>query len=72
MDRRFRDAACTVSSMTRAALNRTLRNAYIVLGLVLIVSFAAKLSDRIPGIAGTPWQRVATDTYDYLKDMRWC
>jgi hypothetical protein len=36
---------------------------------VLIVSFAAKLSDRIPGIAGTPWQRVATDTYDYLKDM---
>jgi hypothetical protein len=69
MDRRFRAAAFTVSSMTRAALNRTLRNAYVVLSLVLIISFAAKLSDRIPGIAGTPWQQVASNTYDYLKDM---
>lgn len=55
--------------MTRASLNRTLRNAYIVLGLVLAVSIAAKLADRIPGIAGTEWARVGTDLYDYLKDM---
>ena len=40
--------------MTRAKLNRTLRRAYIVLGLVLAISIAAKLADRIPGIAPPP------------------
>lgn len=55
--------------MTRASLNRTLRNAYVVLGLVLLISIAAKLADRIPGVAGTEWARIGTDLYDYLKDM---
>jgi hypothetical protein len=55
--------------MTRASLNRTLRRVYVVLGLVLAISIAAKLADRIPGIAGTPLARIAGDIYDYLKDM---
>jgi hypothetical protein len=55
--------------MTRAKLNRTLRRAYIVLGLVLAISIAAKLADRIPGIAGTGFARLAGDVYEYLKDM---
>jgi hypothetical protein len=55
--------------MTRASLNRTLRRVYIVLGLVLAISILAKFADRIPGIAGTPIERAAADTYDYLKDM---
>lgn len=55
--------------MTRAALNRTLRRAYVGLSLVLIVALAAKFADRIPGLAGTPLERAALDLYDYLKDM---
>ncbi len=55
--------------MTRASLNRTLRNVYILLGFVLAISIAAKFADRIPGLAGTPLARAAADIYDYLKDM---
>jgi hypothetical protein len=55
--------------MTRAMLNRTLRHVYVLLGLVLALSIAAKFADRIPGIAGTPLERAAGDIYDYLKDM---
>jgi hypothetical protein len=55
--------------MTRSSLNRTLARAYLVLGLVLGVSVAAKFADRIPGIAGTPLERAAGDLYEYLKDM---
>ncbi|WP_295559405.1 hypothetical protein [uncultured Hyphomicrobium sp.] len=55
--------------MTRASLNRTLRRAYVVLTLVLVISLAAKFADRIPGIAGTPFEAAARDLYDYLKDM---
>lgn len=55
--------------MTRTSLNRTLRRAYFVLSLVLVLSLVTKLSDRIPGLAGTPLERIASDIYDYLKDM---
>lgn len=55
--------------MTRHALNRTLRRTYVLLFLVLAVSLAAKLADNIPGIAGSPVERVAAQVYDYLKDM---
>jgi hypothetical protein len=55
--------------MTRASLNRTLRHVYLVLGLVLAVSIAAKFADRIPAISGTALERAAVDLYDYLKDM---
>jgi hypothetical protein len=55
--------------MTRASLNRTLRRAYLVLGLVLAVSLASKFADQIPGIAGTRFERTAAAVYDYLRDM---
>ena len=55
--------------MTRAALTRTLRRAYVCLGLVLAIALLSRFADRIPGIAGTPVQQAAQDLYDYLKDM---
>jgi hypothetical protein len=55
--------------MTRSSLNRTLRRSYVVLGLVLAISLAAKFSDQIPGLAGTSLADVAAGVYDYLKDM---
>jgi hypothetical protein len=55
--------------MTRSNLNRTLRRSYVVLGLVLIVSLATRLAEHIPGIAGTPLEKLGKDVYDYLKDM---
>jgi hypothetical protein len=55
--------------MTRSSLDSTLRRAYWVLGIILLVSIAAKLADRIPGLAGTPTANIALDIYDYLKDM---
>ena len=55
--------------MTRSSLDTTLRRAYIVLGLVLLIAIAAKFADRIPGIEGTALARMAADTYEFLKDM---
>src|SRR4029450_7524225 len=55
--------------MTRSSLNRTLRRAYVVLGIVLIISLASKFADHIPGVAGTPIEGIARDLYDSLKDM---
>ena len=55
--------------MTRASLDRTLRRAYVMLGLVLVLALAAKFADRVPGIAGSPFESAALDLYDYLKDM---
>jgi len=55
--------------MTRSSLRRTLRRAYWILGLVLLISMVAKLSNHIPGLADTPAQRLLSDIYDYLKDM---
>lgn len=55
--------------MTRASLNRTLRRAYVLLGLVLLISLASKFADHVPGVAGTPIEGIARDLYDYLKDM---
>jgi hypothetical protein len=55
--------------MTRSSLRRTLRRAYWILGAVLLVSIVAKLADHVPGVAGTPAERLLKDVYDYLKDM---
>lgn len=55
--------------MTRTLLDKTLRRAYIVLGIILAISIAAKLAPRIPGLEGTPLALFAADVYDYLKDM---
>ena len=55
--------------MTRSSLRRTLRRAYWILGIVLVVSIVAKLADHIPGLAGSAAERLLKDIYDYLKDM---
>jgi hypothetical protein len=55
--------------MTRSRLHRTLRWSYVALGFVLLTSLAAKLAHYLPGVAGTPFERFATDLYDYMKDM---
>lgn len=55
--------------MTRYRLNKTLRRSYVVLGLVLAVAFVARLSEHIPGLAGSGLEQVLKDIYDYLKDM---
>ena len=55
--------------MTRSSLRRTLGRAYWILGLVLAISLTAKLANHIPGLAGSPAERVLASLYDYLKDM---
>ncbi|MEQ1577723.1 MAG: hypothetical protein ABL894_08720 [Hyphomicrobium sp.] len=55
--------------MTRRSLNRTLRRAYWLLGIVLAISLVAKLADHIPGLADTPFEATATALYEYLRDM---
>ena len=55
--------------MTRYRLNKTLRRSYILLGLVLAIAFVARLSEHIPGLAGSGAEQILKDVYDYLKDM---
>jgi hypothetical protein len=55
--------------MTRHRLNRTLRRAYLILGLVLLISLAAKFGSYVPGLTGSPLEAIAKDVYDYMKDM---
>ena len=55
--------------MTRSRLRRTLRWSYVALALVLAVSLVTKLAEHIPGLAGTPSEKLAKDIYEYLKDM---
>jgi hypothetical protein len=42
---------------------------YWLLAFVLAISLGTKLAEHIPGIAGGPLERLATDIYEYLKDM---
>lgn len=55
--------------MTRRELKYELRRSYVVLGAVLALSLGAKLADQIPGLAGTPFAAIASDLYEYLRDM---
>jgi hypothetical protein len=55
--------------MTRSRLGRTLARTYVLLIVVLAISFLTKLADQIPGLAGTSLEKVALEVYDYLKDM---
>ena len=55
--------------MTRSTLRRTLVRIYWVLGLVLAVSLVTKLAEHVPGLAGSPAEKLAKDVYEYLKDM---
>ena len=41
----------------------------MLLALVLAISLATKLAEHIPGIAGGPLEKLATDIYEYLRDM---
>ncbi|MBS0241415.1 MAG: hypothetical protein JSS20_04505 [Proteobacteria bacterium] len=55
--------------MTRSTLARTLRWSYVLLVLVLAISLVSRLAEHIPGLAGTPLEKLAKDLYDYMKDM---
>jgi len=50
--------------MTRSSLRSTLRRSYWLLALVLAISLATKLAEHIPGIAGGPLEKLATDIYE--------
>src|SRR5215813_4044667 len=55
--------------MTRSTLRRTLRRVYVLLIFVLGISFIAKIADHIPGLAGTGFEQILKDGYEYLRDM---
>ena len=55
--------------MTRSTLKRTLRRVYVLLILVLGISFIAKIADHIPLLAGTGLEKLLKDAYEYLRDM---
>ena len=55
--------------MTRHRIKRTLNRAYLVLALVLTISFAAKMATHIPGLANSSLNVIAKDLYEYMKDM---
>ncbi|MGE3066114.1 MAG: hypothetical protein AB7K67_11040 [Hyphomicrobiaceae bacterium] len=55
--------------MTRSTLRRTLRRVYVLLAFVLGISLVSKLADHVPGLAGTPAERVLKDAYEFLRDM---
>jgi hypothetical protein len=55
--------------MTRSTLKRTLRRVYVLLILVLGISFIAKIADHIPVFAGTGAEKILKDAYEYLRDM---
>jgi hypothetical protein len=55
--------------VTRSTLTRTLRRVYLVLILVLGISFVARIADYVPFLAGTGAERLLKDTYEFLRDM---
>jgi len=55
--------------MTRSTLRRTLRRIYLLLIVVLGISFIAKTADHIPYLAGTGAERLLKDAYEFLRDM---
>jgi len=55
--------------MTRTNLKGTLRRVYVLLVVVLGISFLAKIADHVPLLAGTGLEKVLKDGYEYLRDM---
>lgn len=55
--------------MTRSSLRRTLRRSYWVLAIVLALALVTRLAEHIPGLGGGPFEKLAKDIYEYLKDM---
>lgn len=55
--------------MTRSSLNRRLAAIYIICGVVLAVSLAARLAAHVPGWEQTALVKIAPLVYDYMRDM---
>lgn len=55
--------------MTRTRLIRVLRTTTLVISLILLLAFVARLAPYIPGIAATPAEAFGTALYEYLRDM---
>ena len=55
--------------MTRSTLKRTLRRVYVLIALVLAIALVAKVADHVPGLAGTGFEALLKDVYEYLRDM---
>jgi hypothetical protein len=55
--------------MTRSTLKRTLRRIYLLLLVVLGISFLAKIADHVPLLAGTGAELLLKDAYEFLRDM---
>ena len=55
--------------MTRSTLRRTLRRIYLVLVLLLGISFISKIADHMPVFAGTGFEKILKDVYEFLRDM---
>ena len=55
--------------MTRSNLKSKLRRIYLLLVVVLGISFLAKIADHVPGLAGTGAELILKDAYEYLRDM---
>ena len=50
-------------------LARLTFSAFALLATVLVLALVTRLAEHIPGIAGGPFERLAKDVYEYLKDM---
>lgn len=55
--------------MTRSILKRTLRRIYVLLGIILAVSFLSKIADHIAVLNGTGFDKLLKDIYEFLRDM---
>ncbi|MCB1547148.1 MAG: hypothetical protein KDJ41_04825 [Hyphomicrobiaceae bacterium] len=55
--------------MTRSTLSRTLRRVYVVVALTLLLTLFAKIADHLPGLAGTGFEKLLKDLYEFLRDM---
>lgn len=55
--------------MTRHRVRRTLSRTFAVLAVVLALSLACKLASHIPVLRGSPFEQLARDFYEYIRDM---
>jgi len=55
--------------MTRSTLRKALRRIYALLVVVLGISFLAKIADHVPILAGSGFEKILKDAYEYLRDM---
>jgi len=55
--------------MTRKSLNKTLSRIYLLIGLILLVAFGAKLARHLPDLIPSWGLSILSDIYEVLKDM---